>query len=104
MAEIETFGAPTTWLTTEQVAAELGMKRNTVQQYIKRGKFPSARKLGMMHFIPPEDIEAFRKAEAARAAHKEQRLYNRMSKAAKAEYDARKAQEAAALRQSEERI
>lgn len=95
MAEPEKYGEPTTWLTTEQAAAKLGMKRNTLQAYIIRGRFPHARKIGLMYLIPPEDITAFREREAARAAHKEQRLYNRMSKAAKAEYDARKAKEAA---------
>ena len=95
MAEIETSGIPPTQLiTTDQAAKMLGVQRNTVQQNIKRGKFPHARKIGRDYFIPPEDLAAFQADKAARAAHKEQRLYNRMSKAAKAEYDARKAQEA----------
>ena len=76
-----------TWLTTRQAAEALGITAS-------RGKFPHALKVGRTYFIPPEDIEAFKADKAARAAHKEQRLYNRMSKAAKAEYDARKAQEA----------
>ena len=71
-----------TWLTTRQAAEALGITPLTAQGYASRG--------------PPEDIEAFKADKAARAAHKEQRLYNRMSKAAKAEYDARKAQEAQA--------
>ena len=83
-----------TWLTTRQAAAALGITPLTAQGYASRGKFPHALNVGRTYFIPPEDIEACRADKAVRAAHKERRLYNRMSKAAKAEYDARKAQEA----------
>lgn len=91
-----------TWLTTGQAAEALGITPATAQSYATRGKFPHALKVGRTYFIPPEDIEAFKADKAARAAHKEQRLYNRMSKAAKAEYDARRAKEAEAAKDSGE--
>lgn len=49
------------WLTTEQVAESLGIKRQSVQVYLTRGVFPSARKIKGAYLIPQQDVEDYKK-------------------------------------------
>ena len=48
------------WLTTEQVADILGLKRQTVQVYVLRDKFPGARKVNNVYLIPRAAIDEYK--------------------------------------------
>lgn len=60
----------TAWLTTQKAAEALGIKRGYIQQLYRRGRFPHAQKIGNTLFIPPEDIEEFRKEQEFSAEHR----------------------------------
>jgi excisionase family DNA binding protein len=53
-------------LTTAQVALRLGVRQETVQVWIGRGRFPGAIRLGRDWFIPPTDLIGFSKRRPGR--------------------------------------
>lgn len=45
-------------LTTTEVAAYLRLNIQTVQAYVRAGRFPNARQIGRKYLIPASDVEA----------------------------------------------
>lgn len=46
-------------LTTQEVAAYLRLNVQTVQGYIRDGRFPNTREVGRKYLIPASDVDAF---------------------------------------------
>ena len=45
--------------TTREVADALHLNIQTVQAYVRAGKFPNTRTVGRKHLIPVDDVHAF---------------------------------------------
>ena len=45
--------------TTREVADALHLNVQTVQAYVRQGKFPNARTVGRKHLIPADDVRNF---------------------------------------------
>jgi excisionase family DNA binding protein len=52
-------------LTTDEVAAQLGLSSHTVRSAIRRGQLAS-QKLGQMHLVSPAAVERYRREHAGK--------------------------------------